>query len=74
MVDVTVIAPLAAQSHAGLPPVFVAVAQYNPPRDSGAAQAAALEAAGVAVIRDDGKGLLHGYLRAMAHSRSQRHP
>lgn len=61
------IAPLAAESHAGLPPAYVAVAQNDPLRDSGAAYADALEAAGVPVTRDAGEGLIHGYLRAMEY-------
>ena len=59
------IAPLVADSHAGLPPAFIAVAQNDPLRDSGLAYAAALEAAGVPVVLDRGAGLIHGYLRAM---------
>jgi acetyl esterase len=58
-------APLLALSHAGLPPAFVAVAQYDPLRDSGLAYADALRAAGVGVSVDAGEGLIHGYLRAM---------
>ncbi|MBB95774.1 MAG: lipase [Rhodobacteraceae bacterium] len=61
------IAPLAADSHAGLPPAYVAVAQNDPLRDSGVAYADAMEAAGVEVIRDPGEGLIHGYLRAMEY-------
>ena len=59
------IAPLVADSHAGLPPAFIAVAQNDPLRDSGLAYAAALDAAGVPVVLDRGAGLIHGYLRAM---------
>lgn len=58
-------APLLAASHAGLPPAFVAVAQFDPLRDSGLAYAEALRAAGVPVTVDRGEGLIHGYLRAM---------
>ena len=61
------IAPLAARSHAGLPPAFVACAQYDPLRDSGNAYADALEGAGVPVARDPGEGLIHGYLRALQY-------
>jgi acetyl esterase/lipase len=61
------VAPLAAASHAGLPRAFVAVAQNDPLRDSGAAYADALEAAGVPVTRDRGEGLIHGYLRSMEY-------
>lgn len=61
------VAPLVAKSHAGLPPAFVGVAQYDPLRDSGAAYADALTTAGVAVERDTGDGLIHGYMRSMEY-------
>lgn len=65
-------APLMAESHAGLPPAFVAVAEYDPLRDDGYAYADALRAAGVPVAVDDGKGLIHGYLRAMEYCAASR--
>lgn len=58
-------APLHATDHTGLPQAFVAVAECDPLRDSGRAYAAALKSAGVPTTLDDGKGLIHGYLRAM---------
>ncbi|GAA4227263.1 acetyl esterase/lipase [Sagittula marina] len=61
------IAPLAADSHAGLPPAYIAVAQNDPLRDSGLAYAEALQSAGVPVETDSGEGLIHGYLRAMEY-------
>ncbi len=61
------VAPLVAESHAGLPPTFLAVAENDPLRDSGTAYRTALETAGVEVTFDPGKGLIHGYLRAMDH-------
>lgn len=59
------VAPLVAESHAGLPPAFIAVAENDPLRDSGAVYGEALAAAGVPVTFDAGEGLIHGYLRAM---------
>ncbi len=60
-------APLLAASHAGVPPAYIAVAQYDPLRDDGLAYAHALESAGVPVTVDRGAGLIHGYLRAMPY-------
>jgi acetyl esterase/lipase len=61
-------APLLAQDHSGLPPTFVAVAQFDPLRDSGLAYHDALVQAGVDVTLDRGEGLCHGYLRGMGHA------
>ncbi|GKY86513.1 alpha/beta hydrolase [Sinisalibacter aestuarii] len=61
------VAPLVAESHAGLPPAYIAVAENDPLRDSGLAYAAALEAAGVPLMLDHGEGMIHGYLRAMEY-------
>lgn len=60
-------APLLADSHADLPPAFIAVAEHDPLRDEGLAYAEALQAAGVSVQLDRGPGLIHGYLRGMAY-------
>jgi acetyl esterase len=65
-------APLLADSHAGLPPAFIAVAQHDPLRDGGRAYAQALRDAGVPVKLDEGPGLIHGYLRAMAYCADSR--
>ena len=61
------LSPLTAPSHAGLAPAYVALAQYDPLRDSGAAYAEALQAAGTEVTVDAGEGLIHGYLRGMEY-------
>ncbi|MCB1383225.1 MAG: alpha/beta hydrolase [Notoacmeibacter sp.] len=65
-------APLHAQSHAGLPQAFVAVAEHDPLRDDGHAYADKLRRAGVPVELDEGTGLIHGYLRAMGHCQASR--
>lgn len=59
------VAPFVADTHTGLPPAYIAVAQNDPLRDSGVAYADALKAAGVPVELTNGDGLIHGYLRAM---------
>ncbi|MDO6966693.1 alpha/beta hydrolase [Rhizobium alvei] len=65
-------APLFADSHAGLPPAYIAVAQNDPLRDDGYAYAEKLRAAGVPVAFDAGEGLIHGYLRAMEYCAASR--
>lgn len=66
------IAPLVADSHADLPPAYIAVAQNDPLRDSGLAFAEILQRAGVPVALDSGEGLIHGYLRAMEYCAASR--
>ncbi|MER7394220.1 alpha/beta hydrolase [Streptomyces sp. NPDC000151] len=55
--------PLRADSHAGLPPALVYVAEYDPLHDEGVAYAKALEAAGVAVTLEEAKGQMHAYFQ-----------
>ncbi|WP_233499373.1 alpha/beta hydrolase fold domain-containing protein [Pararhodobacter sp. CCB-MM2] len=62
------LAPLLADSHADLPPAYVAIAQFDPLRDAGTAYAEALRKAGVAVNYDPGVTLVHGYLHALPFS------
>lgn len=65
-------APLHAESHTGLPQAFIAVAENDPLRDDGYAYAGKLREAGVPVELDDGRGLIHGYLRAMEYCAASR--
>jgi acetyl esterase len=53
--------PLRALSHEGLPPAFVAVAEFDPLHDEGLAYAAALRQAGIRVVERDYLGLMHGF-------------
>ena len=57
-------APLEARP--GLPPAYVLTAGYDPLRDEGRAHADALEAAGVAVVRAQHDGQIHGFVRMTA--------
>ncbi|HKT95870.1 MAG TPA: alpha/beta hydrolase [Paraburkholderia sp.] len=59
------LAPLAAPSLSGLPPAFVAVAEFDPLRDDGQLYVERLRAAGVPAQFHFGRGLLHGCMRAM---------
>lgn len=56
--------PLLAADLGGLPPAFIAVAQFDPLRDDGALYRDRLREAGVAVDYFPGAGLVHGCLRA----------
>lgn len=57
--------PLAAEDFLGLPPAFVAVAEFDPLRDDGARYAERLAADGVPVCFEPGLGLVHGCLRGL---------
>lgn len=59
------VAPMAAASHAGLPPAFIAAAGIDPLRDDSAAYADRLRGAGVPVEHRCAPDLIHGYLRAV---------
>ena len=61
-------APLEADDFAGLPPAFIATANYDPCRDDGAVYAERLRAAGVRAEYRCAQKLAHGYLRARALS------
>ncbi|MCR3853080.1 acylcarnitine hydrolase, partial [Pseudomonas aeruginosa] len=56
--------PLEAADFTGLPPAFVAVAEFDPLRDDGERYGAALRAAGGEAGFYPGSGLVHGCLRA----------
>ena len=56
--------PLLAADFSGLPPAWIAVAQFDPLRDDGVLYAERLNAAGVAATLYYGNGLVHGCLRA----------
>lgn len=67
-------APMLAASHAGLPPAFIAVAEHDPLRDEGRDYAQRLRDSGVEVVLHEGRGLFHGYLRAMSWAPVARAP
>jgi acetyl esterase len=56
--------PLRAGHFRGLPPAFIAVAQFDPLRDDGVLYAERLNSAGVTATLYYGEGLVHGCLRA----------
>lgn len=58
-------APLAATSFAGLPPTFVAVAEWDPLRDEGICYVSRIEQAGGQACLHIGQDLVHGCLRAI---------
>jgi acetyl esterase len=56
------LAPARAESLAGLPPAYIAVAGHDPLRDDGARYAELLAAAGVPVELHNAETLVHGYI------------
>lgn len=55
--------PLLSEDFSGLPPAWIAVAQFDPLRDDGVSYAERLNAAGVDATLYYGEGLVHGCLR-----------
>ncbi|MBK5414971.1 alpha/beta hydrolase [Pseudomonas sp. TH31] len=55
--------PLLCEDFSGLPPAWIAVAQFDPLRDDGVSYAERLNAAGVDATLYYGEGLVHGCLR-----------
>ena len=56
------LAPARAKDFAGLPPAYIATAEYDPLRDDGARYAELLRAAGVPVELHNAETLMHGYV------------
>jgi acetyl esterase len=58
--------PLRAESHAGLPPALVYVAEHDPLHDEGVAYAESLRTAGVPVSLEEAAGQMHAYFQMAA--------
>jgi acetyl esterase len=55
------VSPLLADDHSGLPPAFIATAEFDPLRDDGRAYHAKLHAAGVPSTYAEYDGMIHGF-------------
>jgi acetyl esterase len=65
-------APLQAADFSRLPSAFIAVAEHDPLHDDGVEYARRLTAAGVPTTVHTGRGLVHGYLRALSYATQAR--
>jgi acetyl esterase len=67
------VSPLLADDHAGLPPTFIATAEFDPLRDDGRAYHAKLHDAGVPVTYVEYDGMIHGFYWMQGISDGARH-